>query len=65
MTLEGAENIGAIVLYALLLTSFFLSSLGATSAPCLIFIFPAVFYIRIVPKDTEPMNSTPKILVRP
>ncbi|XP_068170460.1 sodium-coupled neutral amino acid transporter 3 isoform X2 [Antennarius striatus] len=36
--------------------------IGATSAPCLIFIFPAVFYIRIVPKDREPMNSTPKIL---
>uniref|UniRef100_A0A8D0D988 Solute carrier family 38 member 3 n=1 Tax=Sander lucioperca TaxID=283035 RepID=A0A8D0D988_SANLU len=36
--------------------------IGATSAPCLIFIFPAVFYIRIVPKDEEPMNSTPKIL---
>ncbi|XP_042371230.1 sodium-coupled neutral amino acid transporter 3-like, partial [Plectropomus leopardus] len=39
--------------------------IGATSAPCLIFIFPAVFYIRIVPKDDEPMNSVPKILVRP
>lgn len=38
---------------------------GATSAPCLIFIFPAIFYIRIVPKDREPLNSTPKILVRP
>lgn len=37
---------------------------GATSAPCLIFIFPAIFYIRIVPKDKEPMSSTPKILVR-
>ncbi|XP_028431149.1 sodium-coupled neutral amino acid transporter 3 isoform X2 [Perca flavescens] len=36
--------------------------IGATSAPCLIFIFPAVFYIRIVPKDEEPMTSTPKIL---
>ncbi|CAL8337286.1 unnamed protein product [Lota lota] len=36
--------------------------IGATSAPCLIFIFPAIFYIRIVPKDQEPMNSTPKIL---
>uniref|UniRef100_A0AAY4BRW2 Amino acid transporter transmembrane domain-containing protein n=1 Tax=Denticeps clupeoides TaxID=299321 RepID=A0AAY4BRW2_9TELE len=36
--------------------------IGATSAPCLIFIFPAVFYIRIVPKDEEPMSSTPKIL---
>ncbi|XP_030063077.1 sodium-coupled neutral amino acid transporter 3 [Microcaecilia unicolor] len=36
--------------------------IGATSAPCLIFIFPAIFYIRIMPKDKEPMNSTPKIL---
>ncbi|XP_064161014.1 sodium-coupled neutral amino acid transporter 3a [Anguilla rostrata] len=36
--------------------------IGATSAPCLIFIFPAVFYIRIVPKEEEPMCSTPKIL---
>uniref|UniRef100_A0A8C7RB44 Solute carrier family 38 member 3a n=1 Tax=Oncorhynchus mykiss TaxID=8022 RepID=A0A8C7RB44_ONCMY len=37
--------------------------IGATSAPCLIFIFPAVFYIRIVPEEEEPMRSTPKILV--
>ncbi|XP_058229504.1 sodium-coupled neutral amino acid transporter 3a isoform X2 [Hemibagrus wyckioides] len=36
--------------------------IGATSAPCLIFIFPAVFYIRIVPKEDEPMRSAPKIL---
>ncbi|XP_029453330.1 sodium-coupled neutral amino acid transporter 3-like [Rhinatrema bivittatum] len=36
--------------------------IGATSAPCLIFIFPAIFYIRIMPKDKEPMKSTPKIL---
>ncbi|XP_056131416.1 sodium-coupled neutral amino acid transporter 3-like [Lampris incognitus] len=36
--------------------------IGATSAPCLIFIFPAIFYIRIVPKEEEPMRSTPKIL---
>ncbi|KAI5109013.1 sodium-coupled neutral amino acid transporter 3-like isoform X2 [Silurus meridionalis] len=36
--------------------------IGATSAPCLIFIFPAVFYIRIVPKEDEPMRSTAKIL---
>uniref|UniRef100_A0A8C4Y3V9 Solute carrier family 38 member 3 n=1 Tax=Gopherus evgoodei TaxID=1825980 RepID=A0A8C4Y3V9_9SAUR len=36
--------------------------IGATSAPCLIFIFPAIFYIRIVPKDKEPPKSTPKIL---
>ncbi|XP_066526894.1 sodium-coupled neutral amino acid transporter 3a isoform X1 [Hoplias malabaricus] len=36
--------------------------IGATSAPCLIFIFPAVFYIRIIPKEDEPMRSAPKIL---
>lgn len=36
--------------------------IGATSAPCLIFIFPAVFYIRIVPKEKEPMTSVPKIV---
>uniref|UniRef100_A0A674MQJ5 Solute carrier family 38 member 3a n=1 Tax=Takifugu rubripes TaxID=31033 RepID=A0A674MQJ5_TAKRU len=36
--------------------------IGATSAPCLIFIFPAVFYIRIVPKEEEPSFSVPKIL---
>uniref|UniRef100_A0A8C8DNF4 Solute carrier family 38 member 3b n=1 Tax=Oryzias sinensis TaxID=183150 RepID=A0A8C8DNF4_9TELE len=36
--------------------------IGATSAPCLIFIFPAVFYIRIVPKEDEPMSSVPKIV---
>ncbi|OXB58162.1 hypothetical protein ASZ78_006934 [Callipepla squamata] len=36
--------------------------IGATSAPCLIFIFPAIFYIRIMPKDKEPLRSTPKVL---
>uniref|UniRef100_A0A3P9IB10 Solute carrier family 38 member 3b n=1 Tax=Oryzias latipes TaxID=8090 RepID=A0A3P9IB10_ORYLA len=36
--------------------------IGATSAPCLIFIFPAVFYIRIVPKEDEPMSSVHKIV---
>lgn len=36
--------------------------IGATSAPCLIFIFPAVFYIRIVPKEKEPMTSVQKIM---
>ncbi|XP_062300816.1 sodium-coupled neutral amino acid transporter 3-like [Scomber scombrus] len=36
--------------------------IGATSSPCLIFIFPAVFYLRIVPKEDEPMSSVPKIL---
>ncbi|KAF6313507.1 solute carrier family 38 member 3 [Rhinolophus ferrumequinum] len=38
--------------------------IGATSAPCLIFIFPAIFYFRIVPTEKEPARSTPKILVR-
>ncbi|ELK25042.1 Sodium-coupled neutral amino acid transporter 3 [Myotis davidii] len=36
--------------------------IGATSAPCLIFIFPAIFYFRIVPTEREPAKSTPKIL---
>ncbi|XP_042258197.1 sodium-coupled neutral amino acid transporter 3 isoform X1 [Thunnus albacares] len=36
--------------------------IGATSAPCLIFIFPAVFYLRIVPKEDEPLSSVPKIV---
>ncbi|XP_044203705.1 sodium-coupled neutral amino acid transporter 3-like isoform X1 [Thunnus albacares] len=36
--------------------------IGATSSPCLIFIFPAVFYLRIVPKEDEPMTSFPKIV---
>ncbi|NWX93551.1 S38A5 protein, partial [Nothoprocta pentlandii] len=36
--------------------------IGATSAPCLIFIFPAIFYMRIMPKDKEPLRSPPKIL---
>ncbi|XP_007527335.1 sodium-coupled neutral amino acid transporter 3 [Erinaceus europaeus] len=36
--------------------------IGATSAPCLIFIFPATFYFRIVPTEKEPVKSTPKIL---
>ncbi|GAB5568094.1 sodium-coupled neutral amino acid transporter 3 [Prionailurus iriomotensis] len=38
--------------------------IGATSAPCLIFIFPAIFYFRIIPTEKEPAKSTPKILVR-
>ncbi|KAI4532404.1 hypothetical protein MG293_017669 [Ovis ammon polii] len=38
--------------------------IGATSAPCLIFIFPAIFYFRIIPTEKEPARSTPKILVR-
>uniref|UniRef100_A0A8C5ABS4 Solute carrier family 38 member 3a n=1 Tax=Gadus morhua TaxID=8049 RepID=A0A8C5ABS4_GADMO len=37
--------------------------IGATSAPCLIFIFPAVFYLRIVPNEEEPLRSPPKIMV--
>ncbi|XP_012667346.1 sodium-coupled neutral amino acid transporter 3 [Otolemur garnettii] len=36
--------------------------IGATSAPCLIFIFPAIFYFRIVPTEKEPVKSTPKIM---
>lgn len=36
---------------------------GATTAPCLIFILPGLFYIRIIPTDQEPMNSRPKIQV--
>ncbi|KAM9751471.1 sodium-coupled neutral amino acid transporter 3-like isoform 1-T3 [Menidia menidia] len=35
--------------------------IGATSAPSLIFILPAIFYIRIVPEDQEPLRSRPKI----
>uniref|UniRef100_A0A8C1R359 Solute carrier family 38 member 3a n=1 Tax=Cyprinus carpio TaxID=7962 RepID=A0A8C1R359_CYPCA len=36
--------------------------IGATSAPCLIFIFPAVFYIRIVPKEEEPFIFSPSLM---
>ncbi|CAL8280798.1 unnamed protein product [Boreogadus saida] len=35
--------------------------IGATTAPCLIFILPGLFYIRIVPVEQEPMSSRPKI----
>uniref|UniRef100_A0A3B5M4B0 Solute carrier family 38 member 5a n=1 Tax=Xiphophorus couchianus TaxID=32473 RepID=A0A3B5M4B0_9TELE len=35
--------------------------IGATSAPSLIFILPAIFYIRIVPEEQEPFKSKPKI----
>lgn len=35
--------------------------IGATSAPSLIFILPGIFYIRIVPKEQEPMVSRQKI----
>ncbi|XP_053174314.1 sodium-coupled neutral amino acid transporter 3-like [Scomber japonicus] len=34
---------------------------GATTAPCLIFILPGLFYIRIIPTNHEPINSRPKI----
>ncbi|XP_010889000.1 sodium-coupled neutral amino acid transporter 5 isoform X1 [Esox lucius] len=36
--------------------------IGSTSAPSLIFILPGIFYIRIVPEETEPLKSRPKIL---
>uniref|UniRef100_A0A8K9WP13 Solute carrier family 38 member 5a n=1 Tax=Oncorhynchus mykiss TaxID=8022 RepID=A0A8K9WP13_ONCMY len=39
--------------------------IGATSAPSLIFILPGIFYIRIVPEETEPLKSKPKIMVKP
>ncbi|XP_074930228.1 LOW QUALITY PROTEIN: sodium-coupled neutral amino acid transporter 3 [Cottoperca gobio] len=35
--------------------------IGATTAPSLIFILPAIFYIRIIPEDQEPLRSRPKI----
>ncbi|XP_034074106.1 sodium-coupled neutral amino acid transporter 3-like [Gymnodraco acuticeps] len=35
--------------------------IGATTAPSLIFILPAIFYIRIIPEDQEPLKSRPKI----
>ncbi|KAF7209328.1 sodium-coupled neutral amino acid transporter 3 [Nothobranchius furzeri] len=35
--------------------------IGATSAPSLIFILPAIFYIRIVPEEQESLKSRPKI----
>ncbi|XP_070765866.1 sodium-coupled neutral amino acid transporter 3-like [Enoplosus armatus] len=35
--------------------------IGATSAPCLIFILPGIFYVRIVPEDQEPFLSRSKI----
>uniref|UniRef100_A0A8C8IBD7 Amino acid transporter transmembrane domain-containing protein n=1 Tax=Oncorhynchus tshawytscha TaxID=74940 RepID=A0A8C8IBD7_ONCTS len=34
----------------------------STSAPSLIFILPGIFYIRIVPEETEPLKSIPKIM---
>ncbi|XP_054465722.1 sodium-coupled neutral amino acid transporter 3-like [Anoplopoma fimbria] len=35
--------------------------IGATSAPCLIFILPGIFYVRIIPEDQEAFRSRPKI----
>ncbi|XP_066470132.1 sodium-coupled neutral amino acid transporter 3 [Tiliqua scincoides] len=54
-------SINLLVIFAPSILGIF-GLIGATSAPCLIFIFPAIFYIRIMPKDTEPMKSPPKIL---
>ncbi|XP_013924448.1 PREDICTED: sodium-coupled neutral amino acid transporter 3 [Thamnophis sirtalis] len=54
-------SINLLVIFAPSILGIF-GLIGATSAPCLIFIFPAIFYIRIVPKDKEPMKSLPKIL---
>ncbi|XP_067417315.1 sodium-coupled neutral amino acid transporter 3 isoform X2 [Emydura macquarii macquarii] len=55
------STINLLVIFAPSILGIF-GLIGATSAPCLIFIFPAIFYIRIVPKDKESMKSTPKIL---
>ncbi|KAG8128354.1 hypothetical protein E2320_015201 [Naja naja] len=54
-------SINLLVIFAPSILGIF-GLIGATSAPCLIFIFPAIFYIRIMPKDKEPMKSLPKIL---
>ncbi|XP_070594877.1 sodium-coupled neutral amino acid transporter 3 isoform X1 [Erythrolamprus reginae] len=54
-------SINLLVIFAPSILGIF-GLIGATSAPCLIFIFPAIFYIRIMPKDQEPMKSPPKIL---
>ncbi|XP_048346279.1 sodium-coupled neutral amino acid transporter 3-like [Sphaerodactylus townsendi] len=54
-------SINLLVIFAPSILGIF-GLIGATSAPCLIFIFPAIFYIRIMPKEKEPMKSTPKIL---
>ncbi|XP_066436030.1 sodium-coupled neutral amino acid transporter 5 [Eleutherodactylus coqui] len=37
--------------------------IGSTSAPSLIFILPSIFYLRIVPREKEPLLSRPKIQV--
>ncbi|KAM6470317.1 sodium-coupled neutral amino acid transporter 3 [Liasis olivaceus] len=55
------KSINLLVIFAPSILGIF-GLIGATSAPCLIFIFPAIFYIRIMPKDKEPMKSLPKIL---
>ncbi|XP_061473794.1 sodium-coupled neutral amino acid transporter 3 isoform X2 [Rhineura floridana] len=54
-------SINLLVIFAPSILGIF-GLIGATSAPCLIFIFPAIFYIQIVPKDKEPTKSPPKIL---
>ncbi|XP_044307405.1 sodium-coupled neutral amino acid transporter 3 isoform X2 [Varanus komodoensis] len=54
-------SINLLVIFAPSILGIF-GLIGATSAPCLIFIFPAIFYIRIIPKDKEPTKSPPKIL---
>ncbi|XP_062977150.1 sodium-coupled neutral amino acid transporter 3 [Elgaria multicarinata webbii] len=54
-------SINLLVIFAPSILGIF-GLIGATSAPCLIFIFPAIFYIRIMPKDKEPTKSPPKIL---
>ncbi|XP_042307049.1 sodium-coupled neutral amino acid transporter 3 [Sceloporus undulatus] len=54
-------SINLLVIFAPSILGIF-GLIGATSAPCLIFIFPAIFYIRIMPKETEPTKSPPKIL---
>ncbi|XP_073397387.1 sodium-coupled neutral amino acid transporter 5 [Dendrobates tinctorius] len=35
--------------------------IGSTSAPSLIFILPSIFYLKIVPREKEPLSSRPKI----
>ncbi|XP_008103236.1 sodium-coupled neutral amino acid transporter 3 [Anolis carolinensis] len=54
-------SINLLVIFAPSILGIF-GLIGATSAPCLIFIFPAIFYIRIMPNETEPPKSPPKIL---
>ncbi|XP_060621735.1 sodium-coupled neutral amino acid transporter 3 [Anolis sagrei] len=54
-------SINLLVIFAPSILGIF-GLIGATSAPCLIFIFPAIFYIRIMPNETEPPKSPPKIV---